>query len=785
MPKFNIIKYNYRHFFRSLNAQYGAPQLLFKFALAVSLLLILSGCAVKPAPFSDEEYAQIIASDRVLWQEQSLPVSAPMCLDEAIARALKANLDYQVNALSAVLAEAELRAGNLDMLPQLMANGGYNWRSNNLVRDSQDIQSGNITPGSSISSSRSNLTADLGLNWSFLDFGISYFNAKQNADRLLIANERRRKAMSLLTLNVSDAYWRALAAQELRARVENSIVEAELALNDSMQILAEQLQDPSETLRFQRNLLENLRLLENVERELAAAQFELASFLGLSPGANLQLLAPDWPGFAPLQVDMEELEILALSNNPDLREQAYNVRIAAQETRKALLGIVPGFNLNYGVNFDNDRFLVNRQWQQASTSVSYNLFNVLNAPAIRRSNAALMELEETQRMALQLAVVSQVHLTHHVYNDSMRQYSRARAIHEVDRRLSEIAQQQLDTQTGNALEMVSREVAYILSSLRLYQAKALVNQSAGQLQQTLGLEPRFGNVEQMALEELIQQVSMNQFEPALGLTNPWSCTVGSVAINSNIAAPLATLGLTENTAGSNRESELTSAPQTFGVVEDGPLIATGQLTVTGVDTQAELSISGVGFSAYGRFEVDAETGEWIYTLDNEVAQPLFEGQIVTETFTVTVRDQHDATTTQSVVIKILGVNDPPTLAPVAAGNIAIAPGSDVLGATSGLMGVLEGMDVDVPDKLTYGIVNGSSRGGVELGGMVFDVSRLNDFGTLYLNSQTGEYRFEPNVAAINALPERSDPVLNFTFTVTDGKSEPVSQPYTIAITLMN
>ena len=479
-------------------------------------------------PFSEDEYREIIESDRTSWSEQAVPATEAICLDEAIARAMKFNLDHRVNLLERVFAEAEFEAGRFDMLPRLMANAGYNWRNNDNIRDSIDSVTGEPSLSNpSISSARSRTTADLGLNWSLLDFGVSYYNAKQNADRLLVANERRRKAMYMLVLNVSDAYWRALAAQELRERVQISIQEAEGALNDSRQILDAQLQDPADTLRFQRNLLENLRLLENVERELAAAQIELASLIGLAPGTRVELLSPDWGGFGPIEVDMEELEVLALANNPDLREQAYNARIAAQETRKTMLRMMPGLDFNYGTSYDSDRFLVNEQWQQASVTVGYNLFNVLSTPAHRRSSRAWVELEEARRMALQLAVLSQVHMTHHFYYDSKRQYERARAIYEVDRGLSELAQRQQETQTGTALERVSREVAHILSTLRMYQAMARVSESAGQLQLTLGLEPQFGSMDDISLEELAQRVAQSQHQRQIGLTQSWGCSSGA------------------------------------------------------------------------------------------------------------------------------------------------------------------------------------------------------------------------------------------------------------------
>jgi VCBS repeat-containing protein len=55
--------------------------------------------------------------------------------------------------------------------------------------------------------------------------------------------------------------------------------------------------------------------------------------------------------------------------------------------------------------------------------------------------------------------------------------------------------------------------------------------------------------------------------------------------------------------------------------------------------------------------VVAADGQWTYTLDNGAQQNLAEGQTETETFTVTVRDDHGATAAQKVVITVTGTND--------------------------------------------------------------------------------------------------------------------------------
>ncbi len=57
--------------------------------------------------------------------------------------------------------------------------------------------------------------------------------------------------------------------------------------------------------------------------------------------------------------------------------------------------------------------------------------------------------------------------------------------------------------------------------------------------------------------------------------------------------------------------------------------------------------------------------------------------------------------------------------------------------------------------LTYGI-SGGTAGSTVLDGETFDVSQTGPYGTLYVNSTTGDYTFVPDSHAINALTAAHD-----------------------------
>lgn len=472
--------------------------------IVLSTTVALAGCAVAPQDLSTSEIQQINSADRQSAFENVVPFSETLTLEEAIARALKYNLDQRVKMLEQSLAAGELEAGKYDMLPKLLADAGYDWRSNFSHRYDAAYATPTIVDKSSmpnVSVDPEHMTADLRLTWNILDFGASYYTAKQNADKLLIAAEKRRKAMHALVQNVRTAYWRAVAAESLSSRVRETIDAAEIALRQSQKLAEERVSAPDESLRYQRNLLENLRLLESVERELASARIELARLIGAVPGAEFKLVEPAADA-EELNVAVEDLEARALVQNAELRSEFFNARIAAQETRKALLKLMPGVTLNFGTYYDSDRYVVNDTWQAAGVSVSYNLFNLLSGPSRMDAAEKGQAVAEARRMALQMAVLTQVHLAKHQYTDALRQFTRADQIYLVDRQLEDIVRGKYTSNMVSEQTQISANVTTILSELRRYQAMAKFQEATGQLQSSLGMEPQIGSIDEITLTDL-------------------------------------------------------------------------------------------------------------------------------------------------------------------------------------------------------------------------------------------------------------------------------------------
>jgi len=202
------------------------------------------------------------------------------------------------------------------------------------------------------------------------------------------------------------------------------------------------------------------------------------------------------------------------------------------------------------------------------------------------------------------------------------------------------------------------------------------------------------------------------------------------------------------------------------VTEDGvslPEMAThfntaiGQITADDADDSAVLTFTGNATGTYGSFVIDSVTGNWTFTLDDMDADTdaLTEGQIVTETFTVTVTDDQMATTTQDVTITITGSNDEATISASAMEDTSVTEaGGDNPTGTPG--------DPDAGGTLTVADVDT----GEDVFEAVMATDLMGDYGTFTFDETTGEwtYSLDNSNATVQALGDGD--MLTDTLTVT-------------------
>lgn len=455
----------------------------------LSAALLAAGCAIKPDPLSAEDNLARVRKDLSVVLAPQEPVDRPISMSEAMARAIKYNLDERVKVMETAVASQQLDLSHYDLLPRVVASAGYTGRNNDAGSESLNLVTGRRTGESTTAVDRHRRTGDLGFTWNILDFGVSYLRARQNANLVLIADERRRRVVQGILQDVRTAYWRAVAAERLLARIVPLEKRVEGARHDARTLEALRVQAPLQALGYTRTLVETLRQLQSLRRELVAAKSQLGALMGLPPGEPFQVALPPLSAMkAPpkLDVPVEALETYALLNRPELLEESYNARISADETWRSLLKLLPGIDLNAALRYDSNSFLVNQRWADYGARISWNLINIVSAPETKAYSDAQEELVALRRQALSMAVLSQVRVALLQFRELNQEFGLTAEQADLDGRIrTQYANVGEAGQIGE-LGVIQAEVTTLLSDLRrdlvfadLHNAYARVMVSAG------------------------------------------------------------------------------------------------------------------------------------------------------------------------------------------------------------------------------------------------------------------------------------------------------------------
>ncbi|WP_417831830.1 TolC family protein [Terasakiella sp.] len=464
---------------------------VFSSTLLMSSALVLAGCSVTPEPLTMEDHLQRIERDsKALFANQE-KIEAPITLYDAMARALKYNLDQRLKLMETVLSRKNLTMANFSLLPQMTVEAGYTGRDNYMGSNSQSLSTGQESLESSTSSDRELKSASLGFTWNVLDFGLSYVRAKQLSDRVLISEERRRKVVHNIIQDVRAAFWDAASAQRLLDRIAPLTQTVQKALQDAKKAERSGQETPLAALRYQRELLDSLRQLKIMRRELHTAKTRLSTLMNLKPGTDFKLDTGNVGFEVPdLQLqDVERLEKIALLHRPELREEAYQARISHNDVRKAYLRMLPGLELNTAWNFDSNSYAWEQTWWSWGTSINKNLFEVFTGPEAIEQAEGQVDVVDYRRYALSMAVMSQVHVALAGYMQSVDEFKTVSDLYRVEDSIKGKIQANVRAGSAGNREAIRAELQAVLSELRRDLAFTDMRNSVGRLYLTLGADP--------------------------------------------------------------------------------------------------------------------------------------------------------------------------------------------------------------------------------------------------------------------------------------------------------
>ena len=98
------------------------------FCLAM-LSIYLAACAAIPEQLSGDDLEKSASDDRTAMFSESGTIVGSLSLQEAVARAIKFNLDHKAKAMEQALALNQVNLDSYELLPTIAAKAGYSDRT--------------------------------------------------------------------------------------------------------------------------------------------------------------------------------------------------------------------------------------------------------------------------------------------------------------------------------------------------------------------------------------------------------------------------------------------------------------------------------------------------------------------------------------------------------------------------------------------------------------------------------------------------------------------------------
>ena len=463
----------------------------FAFRITVACMpLVLAACgSVSPKPFSQAEIGERVSQDVASMYKDQEVIAAPIDFHEAAARALKYNLDYKLKLMETALSRSLHDVSTYEMLPRLVAGAGYSSRNNDSGGTSVLIEPPrSVSLNPSTSQERSHTMSNLSFSWNALDFGVSYLRAQQKADQVLMAEERRRKVIQNVLQDVRNSYWRAVGAQKLLPRVDGLLERVNTALERAKAIEKQGIMPQAQVLGYQRALLDAVSTLTLRRQDLELAKAELRALMSVEPGVEFTLAEQNELALPRVSVDVEKLERLALEKRPEIMEEWYRKRVTENDIKAAKVLLWPNINLDAGWQYDSNKYLYNSTWFDTGIRVSWNLLKLTQYPALKKAHQAQNDTDDMRRLALSMAVLTQVRVGLQRYNLSLQELKFSEESLGVDKRLLNYAQAAAKSQFDSELEVIRTEARALLGEYQRYAAYSNAQAAWGRVYNSVGLD---------------------------------------------------------------------------------------------------------------------------------------------------------------------------------------------------------------------------------------------------------------------------------------------------------
>jgi len=411
------------------------------------------------------------------------PVNGPVTLEEAMARALKCRLSSEINKITKTLETPSLNIDEYESLSHFAQMAGYEdfpspWESKANAPSSLKISSVESQYG---------LSGEIASMWDILDMGMIYAaNSWLPAKKNMVSDIIYKKAAFNIMQKTRYLYYKPASSGRIAGEVNVLLEKARSALKTSRK--ADGILHKKSELDKRKKLIEYTRFLWSLAQKLSQAKTELAVYINLPSGASFKLVTPPWdsPRLPGLRKSPDSLENLALINRAEPDLEGRIAKGGIYEIRGAILGLRPGLDFDSGLGTGSDTMTYDKSWWEAGLKVAARIYRLYSVPVARQSHKTRQAYN--RQMALNMGVVSQLHLALQRYFLSLEEYNLSRMDYEVSEKL--IVKDMVNkSDTRGKADEIGKAVESLIAKIRYHKAFAGLENAGVRIYNSIGVDP--------------------------------------------------------------------------------------------------------------------------------------------------------------------------------------------------------------------------------------------------------------------------------------------------------
>jgi len=444
-------------------------------------------------------------------------------LEDVLARALKYNLDTKVAELEELIAADDVTLEMLSALPSVTAKVQRVGRNNQGGSSSFSVLTGLQSLQPSISTDQYRKTHQLNVEWNLLDAGINLWRAKSASDRVLIAQERRRKVYHSVLQDTYSAYWRVAVAQIALPDIEGLLAETDAQSVRIEEQIKQGLVPLDQAQNAKAELQDRRQRLMSMKQTLTLSETELKTLIDypLDQPITLDLEQRGWfrPGKLPvIKGTVDDFELTAFMNRPEMREEVLNKNISLRDIKLSILQTFPGAEFLFTYNYDSNSFLVYDKWIDGVIGITQAINRIITAPA-RYSRAKNVDtLADKRRQALVAAMITQVHVAKTRYDFLTQAYLENEKAADNANAILKRAQDFKDTGMMSGAQLLNVKIDSGLAIINMALAYADAQDSYGRFITTLGIDLWDADEAGLSVPDFARQIRDNLADENIFLT---------------------------------------------------------------------------------------------------------------------------------------------------------------------------------------------------------------------------------------------------------------------------